>query len=66
MPRVGAGKMKQLVIKSVEEGLSRYKWLRGDVGIVESIPKNPTGKVLKRVLVDEYENRKGKGLRTKL
>jgi len=39
----------------VQERLSRYKWLRGGIGIVETIPKLPTGKVLRRVLVEEYE-----------
>ncbi|KAG2125631.1 hypothetical protein BD769DRAFT_1668897 [Suillus cothurnatus] len=39
----------------VKERLSRYKWLRGGIGIVEAIPKLPTGKVLRRVLVEEYE-----------
>ncbi|KAG2147414.1 uncharacterized protein EDB93DRAFT_1250560 [Suillus bovinus] len=39
----------------VQERLSRYKWLRGGIGIVETIPKSPTGKVLRRVLVEGYE-----------
>ncbi|KAG0708432.1 hypothetical protein DFH29DRAFT_870961 [Suillus ampliporus] len=39
----------------VQERLSRYKWLRGGMKIVETIPKSPTGKVLRRVLVEEYE-----------
>jgi len=44
----------QLVVW-VQEQLSRYKWLRGGVEIVGAIPKSPTGKVLRRVLVAEYE-----------
>jgi acyl-CoA synthetase (AMP-forming)/AMP-acid ligase II len=39
----------------VRETLSRYKWLRGGLSIVDQIPKSPTGKVLRRVLVDTYE-----------
>ncbi|KAG9315981.1 acetyl-CoA synthetase-like protein [Chiua virens] len=39
----------------VRETLSRYKWLRGGIAVVNQIPKSPTGKVLRRVLVDEYE-----------
>ncbi|KAG1882795.1 hypothetical protein F4604DRAFT_1678288 [Suillus subluteus] len=39
----------------VQERLSRYKWLRGGIGRVEMIPKSPTGKVLRRILVEEYE-----------
>jgi len=38
----------------VQERLSRYKWLKGGVAVVDEIPSNPTGKILKRVLVDEY------------
>ena len=38
----------------VREQLSRYKWLTGGISVVEEIPKNPTGKVLRRVLVDSY------------
>lgn len=38
----------------VQERLSRYKWLRGGIACVKTIPKSPTGKVLSRVLVDEY------------
>ncbi|KAG2147416.1 uncharacterized protein EDB93DRAFT_1104094 [Suillus bovinus] len=39
----------------VQERLSRYKWLRGGIGIVKTIPKSPTGKVLRRVLIEGYE-----------
>lgn len=39
----------------VQERLSRYKWLRGGIGCIETIPKSPTGKVLRRMLVEEYE-----------
>ncbi|GBE84164.1 acetyl-CoA synthetase-like protein [Sparassis latifolia] len=35
--------------------LSQYKWLRGGIGIVNEIPKNPTGKVLRRVLQERHE-----------
>lgn len=57
----------------VQGRLSRYKWLRGGIGIVDAvgadlilrvmcadcavgqIPKSPTGKVLRRLLVEKYE-----------
>ncbi|KAF9240269.1 acetyl-CoA synthetase-like protein [Melanogaster broomeanus] len=39
----------------VRESLSRYKWLRGGIAAVNEIPKSPTGKVLRRILVDGYE-----------
>ncbi|KAG2086544.1 uncharacterized protein F5147DRAFT_77135 [Suillus discolor] len=38
----------------VQGRLSRYKWLRGGIACVKTIPKSPTGKVLRRLLVDEY------------
>ncbi|KAK1230616.1 hypothetical protein PQX77_006288 [Marasmius sp. AFHP31] len=40
-----------------KESLSRYKWLRGGIEIVQEIPKNPTGKTMRRVLVDAYEDK---------
>jgi len=47
------------VIKELEswhqKNLSKYKWLRGGIEVVEEIPKSPTGKVLRRVLQDKYE-----------
>ncbi|KAH7885512.1 hypothetical protein F5I97DRAFT_1810218 [Phlebopus sp. FC_14] len=39
----------------VRESLSRYKWLKGGIGVVDQVPKSPTGKVLRRVLVEAYE-----------
>lgn len=39
----------------VKKNLSRYKWLRGGFEVVDAIPKNPTGKVVRRALVDRYE-----------
>ncbi len=57
------------VVKKLEawsrERLSKYKWLKGGIGIVDSIPKNPTGKVLRRVLRDEYEKMLSKSLQVK-
>lgn len=56
------------VIKGLEswhqKNLSKYKWLRGGIEVVDEIPKSPTGKVLRRVLQDKYElntTRKPKG-----
>ncbi|ESK94691.1 4-coumarate- ligase [Moniliophthora roreri MCA 2997] len=57
------------VIKVLEEwqqeNLSKFKWLRGGIEVVKEIPKSPTGKVLRRVLVERYEQRTRK-LRGKL
>lgn len=60
---LGERKLTREVTKSIEGGLSKYKWLRGGVEIVDEIPKNPTGKVLKRVLVDRYNSRHKSGHR---
>ncbi|KAL1684585.1 hypothetical protein GGG16DRAFT_119658, partial [Schizophyllum commune] len=48
--------------------LSRHKWLRGGIEVVGEIPKNPTGKVLRRVLVERYERglEDGRNVRAKL
>ncbi|KAK7444312.1 hypothetical protein VKT23_015324 [Stygiomarasmius scandens] len=48
-----------------KENLSKYKWLRGGIEVVKEIPKSPTGKVLRRILVEKYE-KKGKKARSKL
>ena len=51
---LGASETSYKIDHWVKQQLSRYKWLTGGMEIVEEIPKNPTGKVLKRVLVDNY------------
>ncbi|KAJ7170952.1 hypothetical protein C8R46DRAFT_948034 [Mycena filopes] len=40
-----------------QESLSKYKWLRGGIEVVKEIPKTPTGKNMRRVLQDQYEQR---------
>ncbi|KAJ3863633.1 amp dependent CoA ligase [Lentinula novae-zelandiae] len=56
-----------------KENLSKYKWTRGGIEIVKEIPKSPTGKVLRRILVDRYEQnlqrqkrKRGHGVKSKL
>ncbi|KAA1469624.1 acetyl-CoA synthetase-like protein [Dentipellis sp. KUC8613] len=34
--------------------LSKHKWLRGGYQVVDEIPRNPTGKVLRRILQERY------------
>lgn len=52
---------KEKVIKELDRwhkaNLSKYKWLRGGIEVVDEIPKSPTGKVLRRVLQEQYEAR---------
>ena len=40
---LGEEKAKTAVSEWVQKCLSRYKWLRGGVEVVDEIPKNPTG-----------------------
>lgn len=48
--------------KHVEEHMARYKWLKGGVEFIDTVPKSPTGKILRRVLKDkEAQARKAKG-----
>ncbi|KAI0669049.1 acetyl-CoA synthetase-like protein [Trametes maxima] len=49
-----------------KESLSKYKWLRGGIEVVDEIPKNPTGKVLRRVLQSRYEQQLAVKSRAKL
>ncbi|KAF9072347.1 hypothetical protein BDP27DRAFT_1320771 [Rhodocollybia butyracea] len=58
-----AGKKKgtPAVVKALDEwqkeNLSKYKWTRGGIEVVKEIPKSPTGKTLRRVLVDKFEQK---------
>lgn len=48
----------------VEKHKARYKWLAGGIEFLEAIPKNPTGKILRRHLREkERISKKGKGQR---
>ncbi|KAF7340309.1 hypothetical protein MVEN_01950000 [Mycena venus] len=67
-----AGKKKgqSATIKALEEwhheSLSRYKWLRGGIEVVKEIPKTPTGKTMRRVLQEKYEQQRAKKVKAKL
>ncbi|KAG2009620.1 AMP dependent CoA ligase [Coprinopsis cinerea AmutBmut pab1-1] len=52
---LGPDAVIQALKKWTEDNLSKYKHLRGGIEIIKEIPKSPTGKVLRRVLQDEYE-----------
>lgn len=41
----------------LEKRVARHKRLRGGVCFVDEIPKNPSGKILRRVLRDKYVDR---------
>ncbi|KXN90937.1 putative 4-coumarate--CoA ligase 2 [Leucoagaricus sp. SymC.cos] len=55
--KVGAARATEELEKWHQTNLSKYKWLRGGIEIVEEIPKSPTGKTLRRLLQDQYEQR---------
>jgi len=50
----GPEKSAEEIHRVVQEHLSRPKWLRGGIEFIDEIPKNPTGKVLRRELQDRY------------
>nr|GAT56645.1 predicted protein [Mycena chlorophos] len=55
--KLGSEKTVQALLSWHQEQLSRYKWLRGGIEVVKTIPKTPTGKTLRRTLVEEYERK---------
>ena len=64
-PSVGLEANDRTVIrniqKHVEQHKASYKWLRGGVEFIDTIPKSPSGKILRRLLRDkERDNRKEK------
>ncbi|KAF5553357.1 phenylacetyl ligase [Fusarium mexicanum] len=42
--------VKIAICKYVESHKAKYKWLQGGVEFIETIPKSPSGKILRRVL----------------
>ncbi|CAE6522608.1 unnamed protein product [Rhizoctonia solani] len=58
--KAGAKKVIAELNEWVQSQLSKPKQLRGGIEIVKVIPKNPTGKVLRRVLQDRYARTHGK------
>ncbi|KAG5729577.1 putative 4-coumarate--CoA ligase 1 [Termitomyces sp. T112] len=64
--KIGAQATLKVLEKWHQEQLSKYKWLRGGIEVVEEIPKSPTGKVLRRVLVEKYEKEVVKRVPAKL
>ena len=50
---------KEEVQRFVEGKVVKFKYLRGGVQWVESIPKNPSGKILRRELREEWKRING-------
>lgn len=60
MKQPGSNLTEQEVIDFVAEHASKPKWLRGGVKFIKEIPKNPSGKILRRELRDLFKNTKAK------
>ncbi|XP_070499653.1 luciferin 4-monooxygenase-like [Chironomus tepperi] len=56
----GANLTEQEVKDFVAKNASNAKWLRGGVKFVDEIPKNPSGKILRRELRELYSNTRSK------
>jgi 4-coumarate--CoA ligase len=56
----GATLTEQEVKKFIEKNASKPKWLRGGVKFIDVIPKNPSGKILRRELRQLHESTKAK------
>ena len=52
--------------KWTQSQLSKFKWLKGGLEVVPEVPKTPTGKVLRRVLVDDFVKRASSAEKAKL
>ncbi|KAH9478770.1 4-coumarate--CoA ligase-like 1 [Psilocybe cubensis] len=52
-----ASSLKADIYKFVKNAKSRYKWLDGGIEFVDSIPKSPSGKILRRILRDSIVNK---------
>ncbi|KAF4606510.1 hypothetical protein EYR38_000564 [Pleurotus pulmonarius] len=48
-----AAKLRNEIAKHVSDTKVQYKWLAGGVEFIDAIPKNPSGKILRRVLRDK-------------
>ncbi|KAF8922125.1 amp dependent CoA ligase [Mucidula mucida] len=46
-------KLKNELLKHVSDSKVPYKWLAGGIEFIDAIPKNPSGKILRRVLREQ-------------
>ncbi|KAL4879961.1 hypothetical protein BJY04DRAFT_228865 [Aspergillus karnatakaensis] len=69
VPKPNAGVDQKSAGESIQQHVrdhkARHKWLRGGIKFVDSIPKSPSGKILRRVLRDA-EKTERKGARSRL
>ncbi|KAG6890746.1 hypothetical protein C0992_013129 [Termitomyces sp. T32_za158] len=57
-----AAEAKAVIGKHVADAKVYYKHLKGGIEFIDAIPKNPSGKILRRVLRDEARKLKGNGV----
>lgn len=50
--------VKQAIAKHVSDAKIHYKWLMGGVEFIDAVPKNPSGKILRRILRDKANTMK--------
>lgn len=48
------------IAKHVEAHKARHKWLKGGVEFIDTIPKSPSGKILRRLLRDKEKEARRK------
>ena len=61
-PTAEAQKLTKAEVKKFVEGkVVRFKYLKGGVEWLDSIPKNPSGKILRRQLRDEWKKKSQQG-----
>ncbi|KIK66686.1 hypothetical protein GYMLUDRAFT_157107 [Collybiopsis luxurians FD-317 M1] len=56
--KLGAEKVVEELDGWHQARLSKYKWLRGGIEVIDEIPKSPTGKTLRRVLRERFESKR--------
>ncbi|KIJ53944.1 hypothetical protein M422DRAFT_153797 [Sphaerobolus stellatus SS14] len=52
--KIGEDSARKVIDGWAKKSLSKYKWLRGGIEFIDEIPKNPTGKIMRRTLQDKY------------
>ncbi|KAI1453535.1 acetyl-CoA synthetase-like protein [Annulohypoxylon moriforme] len=53
VPNSEVKQTEQEIAKWMESRVVKYKWLTGGVKFVDTIPKNPSGKILRKILRDQ-------------
>jgi len=56
---------KVAIAKHVSDQKIRYKWLDGGVFFIDTIPKNPSGKILRRLLKGDAKMLREEALKLK-